>query len=84
MKAHSRKFYQIIRTKLDLAEQDGLKFIQGIQDKIDDKTAEFVTKDYMRQAISEAKSDLIKWMFVFWMGQGAVTYLIVSMLIKNW
>jgi hypothetical protein len=27
---------------------------------------------------------LIKWMFVFWMGQGAVTYLIVSMLIKNW
>jgi hypothetical protein len=83
MKAHSRKFYQIIRNKLDLAEQDGLKFIQGIQDKIDDKTAEFVTKDYMRQAISEAKSDLIKWMFVFWMGQGAVTYLIVSMLIKN-
>lgn len=83
MKAHSRKFYQIIRTKLDIAEQDGLKFIQGIQDEIDDKTAEFVTKDYMRQAISEAKSDLIKWMFVFWMGQGAVTYLIVSMLIKN-
>lgn len=83
MKAHSRKFYQIIRNKLDLAEQDGLKFIQGIQDEIDDKTAEFVTKDYMRQAISEAKSDLIKWMFVFWMGQGAVTYLIVSMLIKN-
>ena len=84
MKAHIRKFYQIIRTKLDLTEQDGLKFIQGIQDEIDDKTAEFVTKDYMRQAISEAKSDLIKWMFVFWMGQGAVTYLIVSMLIKNW
>lgn len=83
MKAHSRKFYPIIRTKLDVAEQDGLKFIQGIQDEIDDKTAEFVTKDYMRQAISEAKSDLIKWMFVFWMGQGAVTYLIVSMLIKN-
>ena len=83
MKAHSRRFYQIIRNKLDLAEQDGLKFIQGIQDEIDDKTAEFVTKDYMRQAISEAKSDLIKWMFVFWMGQGAVTYLIVSMLIKN-
>ncbi|MEY4273890.1 MAG: hypothetical protein RL638_838 [Bacteroidota bacterium] len=83
MKANTRKFYQIIRTKLDLAEQDGLKFIQGIQDEIDDKTAEFVTKDYMRQAISEAKSDLIKWMFVFWMGQGAVTYLIVSMLIKN-
>ncbi len=83
MKANTRKFYQIIRNKLDLAEQDGLKFIQGIQDEIDDKTAEFVTKDYMRQAISEAKSDLIKWMFVFWMGQGAVTYLIVSMLIKN-
>lgn len=83
MKANTRKFYQIIRTKLDLAEQDGLKFIQGIQDEIDDKTAEFVTKDFMRQAISEAKSDLIKWMFVFWMGQGAVTYLIVSMLIKN-
>jgi len=83
MKAHGRKLYQIIRTKLDLTEQDGLKFIQGIQEEIDDKTADFVTKDFVGQAISEAKSDIIKWMFAFWMGQGAVTYLIVSLLIKN-
>jgi hypothetical protein len=41
-----------------------------------------VSKDFVHQTVAEAKSELIKWMFIFWVGQGAVTYMIVS-LMKN-
>jgi flagellar biosynthesis chaperone FliJ len=82
MKPHTRKLYQLVRAKLHLGEQDGIKFINGLQAEVKESTQEFVTKDFVHQTVSEAKSELIKWMFIFWVGQAAVTYMIVS-LIKN-
>ena len=82
MKPHTRKLYQLVRAKLHLGEQDGMKFINGLQAEVKESTQEFVTKDFVHQTVSEAKSELIKWMFIFWVGQAAVTYMIVS-LIKN-
>ena len=82
MKPHPRKLYQLVRAKLHLGEQDGIKFINGLQAEVKESTQEFVTKDFVHQTVSEAKSELIKWMFIFWVGQAAVTYMIVS-LIKN-
>jgi hypothetical protein len=83
MKPHTRKLYQLARAKLHLGEEDGMKFIYGIQAEVKDTTDDFVNKDFVHQTVSEAKSELIKWMFIFWMGQGAVTYMIVSLLVKN-
>jgi flagellar biosynthesis chaperone FliJ len=82
MKPHTRKLYQLVRAKLHLGEQDGMKFIHGLQAEVKESTQEFVTKDFVHQTVAEAKSELIKWMFIFWVGQAAVTYMIVS-LIKN-
>ncbi|MHA8075475.1 hypothetical protein [Aquirufa sp. TARAVU-A1A] len=82
MKPHTRKLYQLVRAKLHLGEQDGMKFIHGLQAEVKESTQEFVSKDFVHQTVSEAKSELIKWMFIFWVGQAAVTYMIVS-LIKN-
>ena len=82
MKPHTRKLYQLVRAKLHLGEQDGMKFINGLQAEVKESTQEFVSKDFVHQTVSEAKSELIKWMFIFWVGQAAVTYMIVS-LIKN-
>ena len=82
MKPHTRKLYQIVRAKLHLGEQDGMRFIHGIQEEIQDSTNELASKDFVHQTVAEAKSELIEWMFIFWVGQGAVTYMIVS-LIKN-
>ncbi|MFD3274608.1 hypothetical protein [Aquirufa echingensis] len=82
MKPHTRKSYQLVRAKLHLGEQDGMKFINGLQAEVKESTQEFVIKDFVHQTVSEAKSELIKWMFIFWVGQAAVTYMIVS-LIKN-
>jgi flagellar biosynthesis chaperone FliJ len=82
MKPHTRKLYQLVRAKLHLGEQDGMKFIHGLQAEVQESTQEFVTKDFVHQTVAEAKSELIKWMFIFLVGQAAVTYMIVS-LIKN-
>jgi hypothetical protein len=82
MKPHTRKLYQFVRAKLHLGEQDGMNFIHGIQEEVQESTHEFVSKDFVQQTVAEAKSELIKWMFIFWVGQGAVTYMIVSQL-KN-
>lgn len=82
MKPHTRKLYQLVRAKLHLGEQDGMKFIHGIHEEVHESTNEFVRKDFVQQTVAEAKSELIKWMFIFWVGQGAVTYIIVSLL-KN-
>ncbi|MEN9729433.1 MAG: hypothetical protein RLZ91_550 [Bacteroidota bacterium] len=78
MKPHTRKLYQIIRTKLDLAEQDGLKFIQGIQDE---KT--HASFDCVIQAIDQMERELIRWMFILWVGQSVITFMIISILVKN-
>jgi len=78
MKPHTRKLYQLVRAKLHLGEHDGIKFIDGIQAEVQGST-----QDFVRQTVAEAKSELVKWMFIFWVGQGAVTYMIVSLLMKN-
>ncbi|MFM7021109.1 MAG: hypothetical protein ACKOXC_09955 [Aquirufa sp.] len=80
MKPHTRKLYQLVRAKLHLGEQDGMKFIHGIQEEIQGPTNQFVSKDFVHQTVAEAKSELTKWMFIFWVGQGAVTYMIVSLM----
>lgn len=66
-----------------LDEHDGMKFIEGIQAEVKESTQEFSSKDFVHQTVAEAKSELIKWMFIFWVGQGAVTYMIVELVIKN-
>ena len=78
MKAHSRKFCQIIRTKLDLAEQDGLKFIQSLKDK--ETQASF---DCVIRAIDQMERELIRWMFILWVGQCVITFMIISIMVKN-
>mgnify|MGYP000063551431 CR=1 FL=1 len=83
MKPHTRKLYQLVRAKLHLGEQDGMKFINGLQAEVKESTQEFVSKDFVHQTVSEAKSELIKWMFIFWIGQMTITTGIILLFIKN-
>jgi hypothetical protein len=77
MKPHTRKLYQLVRAKLHLGEQDGMKFIHGIQEE-----EIHISFNCVIRAIDQMERELIRWMFIFWVGQGAVTYMIVSLL-KN-
>jgi hypothetical protein len=83
MKSHTRKLYHIIRGKLRLDEEDGMKFIEGLQAAVKESMQELSSKDFVHQTVTGAESELIKWMFIFWVGQGAVTYMIVSLVMKN-
>lgn len=83
MKPHTRKLYQLVRAKLRLDGQDGMKFIDWLQAEVKESTQEFSSKDFVLQMVAEAKSELIKRMFNFWIGQGAVTFMIVSLVMKN-
>ncbi len=65
MKSHTRKLYHIVQGKLHLDEHDGMKFIEGIQAEVKESTQEFSSKDFVHQTVAEAKSELIKWMFIF-------------------
>ena len=46
----------------------------------------FATKDDFKQLdvkISENKSEIIKWMFIFWIGQVAVTFGLLILFMKK-
>lgn len=60
-----------------------MKFIDGLQVEAKEYTQEFSSADFVRHTVAEAKSELIKWMFNFWIGQGAVKYMIFSFVMKN-
>jgi hypothetical protein len=83
MKSHTRKLYHIIRGKLRLDEEDGMKFIEGLQAEVKESMQELSSKDFVHQTVTGAESELIKWIFIFWVGQGALTFMIVSLVMQN-
>ncbi len=48
-----------------------------------ESTQEFSSKDFVHQTVAEAKSELIKWMFIFWVGHGTAIFMIGALVIKN-
>ena len=54
--------------------------IQEMRDYIDQNLA---TKEFVSKELSEMKFDILKWMFIFWVGQLSITIGIVLMLIKK-
>jgi hypothetical protein len=56
--------------------------IAGLKADIAEIRSEMATKDFVRAAIADAKSELLRWMFIFWAGQMAATVGIVFGAIK--
>ena len=54
--------------------------IQKMRDYIDQNLA---TKEFVSKELSDMKFDILKWMFLFWVGQLSITIGIVLMLIKK-
>jgi hypothetical protein len=51
-----------------------------MHDHIDQNLA---TKEFVGKELSEMKFDILKWMFLFWLGQMSITIGIVLILIKK-
>jgi uncharacterized Rmd1/YagE family protein len=72
MKPHTRKLYQLVRAKLHLGERDGIY-----------EEESHISVDFVIRAFEKMESELIRWMFILWIGQVAITFMMISLLVKN-
>ena len=74
MSVNELKVYEIFKSKLGEAEaQTVIEYLeQESEEKINSKKDIFLTK--------EDKTDMIKWMFIFWVGQLAAMLAIVKLM----
>ena len=82
------QLYQALRLKLgDKEAEELVSFVKAeVKSELEAKTSQFASKQDIadvRREIAEVKADIIKWMFLFWIGQlGAMIGLIVLFLKK--
>jgi len=79
--------YQILQSKLGDKEAKALvEFVeQKVQSHLKEEMNSFATKSdihYLDVKIEKVRADMIKWMFVFWMGQISVTVALVLLVLK--
>ncbi|MBK0382699.1 hypothetical protein I5M32_06985 [Pedobacter sp. SD-b] len=75
------QLFQILKTKLGEKEAEQLvSFIETkVKDEFDAKRDSLATKE----DLVNTKAEIIKWMFLFWIGQIGVTLGIIYAYIKN-
>ncbi len=73
------KLYDTLRKELNLSEEKSRAITQAIEEtmleEMGSKDKDVATKDFVKREISEAKNDLIKWMFTFWIGSIGIAIL---------
>lgn len=75
------KLYDFLTLKVgkETAENLTSYIEEKIKDEVDNKSQILATKE----ALAETKSEIIKWMFIFWIGQIAVTFGFILLFIKK-
>jgi len=79
--------YNILRSKIGESEAKTLvEFVeQKVQTQLKEDMNSFATKEdvhLLELKIEKVRSDLIKWMFIFWIGQVSVTIALIMLLFK--
>ena len=82
------QLFQILKQRIGETEAEALvSFVVGkIKDNNDVNLNILATKDDISKLevkIVEAKSEIIKWMFIFWIGQVAVTVGLIMIYLKK-
>ena len=77
------KLYDLARAKLHLKDSDAMEFVSTIHELQENLKDHLVTKDFLSKELSDTKFDILKWLFIFWVGQLSITIGIVLMLIKK-
>jgi len=73
------QLFNIIKTRLGEKEAESL--VEFVKHEVSEKLSD--QKDYFasKADVSEAKADIIKWMFVFWIGQLAAFFAIIKFIL---
>ena len=77
------KLYDLARAKLHLKDSDAMEFVSTIHELQKNLKENLVTKDFLSKELSDTKFDILKWIFIFWVGQLSITIGIVLMLVKK-
>ena len=94
MEVKSIQLYQLAHKKLHLVEKDAMEFVDVIQDTIEDRTKNFVTKEYLDvrlmelelkllTKIADTKKNILRWMFTFWVGQLVAMFGFIYLFLKH-
>jgi len=94
MEAKSIQLYQLAHKKLHLGEKDAMEFVDVIQETIEDRTKNFVTKEYLDVKLMELKlefltklaeteKNILRWMFTLWMGQLVAMFGFLYLFLKH-
>jgi hypothetical protein len=94
MEAKSIQLYQLAHKKLHLVEKDAMEFVDVIQDTIEDRTKNFVTKEYLDvrlmelelkllTKIADSEKSILRWMFTFWIGQLVAMFGFIYLFLKH-
>lgn len=94
MEAKSIQLYQLAHKKLHLVENDAMEFVDVIQDTIEERTKNFVTKEYLDlrlmelelkllTKIAETEKNILRWMFTFWVGQLVAMFGFIYLFLKH-
>ena len=94
MEAKSIQLYQLAHKKLHLVEKDAMEFVDVIQESIEDRTKNFVTKDYLDvrlmelelkllTKIADSEKNILRWMFTFWVGQLVAMFGFIYLFLKH-
>jgi hypothetical protein len=75
--------YDLARAKLPLKDSDAMEFVSTIHELQENLKENLVTKEFLSKELSDTKFDILKWIFIFWVGQLSITIVIVLMLIKK-
>ena len=72
------KLYELLKSKI--GEQEAEAFVEILENRVDKKFEESKVHLATKTDLAEVKSDIIKWMFIFWVGQLAATIAIVKLI----
>jgi hypothetical protein len=56
---------------------------EKIRDQVDTETSILATKENLARESGNIRADMIKWMFVFWVGQALTTFGLIVLFLKK-
>lgn len=82
------QLFQLLKAKLGEREAEYLvSYVKNeVKTEFDNKKDVLATKEdinVVKQDLHNAKAEMIKWMFIFWIGQVAVTFGFILMFLKR-
>ncbi len=94
MEVKSIQLYQLAHKKLHLVEKDAMEFVDVIQDTIEDRTKNFVTKEYLDvrlmelelkllTKIADSEKNILRWMFTIWIVQLVAMFGFIYLFLKH-